>query len=153
MIALVNFNVGLTLFRCEPLAEYKPVGSSLTTRRKEEAETGQTHQRMADIDVLKREREGIDTLTFTCGCLDPHFLAYADVVSLDTWEELLDPPPCVGVSRAKDNWAARLAAVSILIQQELHHVAIIVDGDRVCWRCLKETYAEPEPHFPQVLIY
>lgn len=64
MTALVNFNVDLTLFRCEPLAEYKPVGSFLTTRRKEEAETGQTHQRVADIDVREREREGIDTLTF-----------------------------------------------------------------------------------------
>ncbi|XEV00929.1 hypothetical protein FSHL1_006216 [Fusarium sambucinum] len=108
---------------------------------------------VADIDVLEREREGIDTLTFTCGCSDPHFPADADAVSLDTWEELLDPPPCVGIFRAKDNWAARLAAVSILIQQGRQHVAAIVDGDRVCWRCLKETYAEPEPHFPQVLIY
>ncbi|QPC69001.1 hypothetical protein HYE67_011232 [Fusarium culmorum] len=108
---------------------------------------------VADIDVLEREREGIGTLTFTCGGLDPHFPADADAVSLDTWEELLDPPPCVGIFGAKDNWAARLAAVSILIQQGRHHIAIIVDGDRVCWRCLKETYAEPEPHFPQVLIY
>ncbi|KAH7003117.1 hypothetical protein EDB82DRAFT_469939 [Fusarium venenatum] len=108
---------------------------------------------VADIDVLEREREGIDILTFTCGCSDPHFPADADAVSLDTWEELLDPPPCVGIFRAKDNWAARLAAVSILIQQGRQHVAAIVDGDRVCWRCLKETYAEPEPHFPQVLIY
>lgn len=108
---------------------------------------------VADIDVLEREREGIDTLKFTCACLDPSFPADADAVSLDTWEELLDPPPCVGIFRAKDNWAARLAAVSILIQQGRNHVAIIVDGDRVCWRCLNEMYAEPEPHLPQVLIY
>jgi len=108
---------------------------------------------VADIDVLEREREGIEILKFTCGCLDAHFPADADAVSLDTWEELLDPPPCVGIFRAKDNWAARLAAVSILIQQGRNHVAVIVDGDRVCWRCLNETYAEPEPHLPQVLIY
>ncbi|RGP70083.1 hypothetical protein FSPOR_4195 [Fusarium sporotrichioides] len=54
---------------------------------------------VADIDVLERERQGIDTLTFTCGCLDPHFPADADAVSLDTWEELLDPPPLNHTSR------------------------------------------------------
>ncbi|RGP61385.1 hypothetical protein FLONG3_10541 [Fusarium longipes] len=108
---------------------------------------------IADIDVLGRERESMDIVKFTCDCLDPHFPADGDAVSLDTWEELLDSPPCVGIFRAKDNWAARLAAVSILIQQGKSHVAIVVDGDRVCWRCLDELYSDPEPHPPQVLIY
>lgn len=53
--ALVNFNVDLTLFRCEPLAEYKPIGSALTTRRKEEAETGQTHRTACKLGFLLNE--------------------------------------------------------------------------------------------------
>ncbi|KAM0311699.1 hypothetical protein ACHAPQ_012349 [Fusarium lateritium] len=53
--ALVNFNVDLTLFRCEPLAEYQPIGSALFIRRKEEAETGQTHRTACKLGFLLDE--------------------------------------------------------------------------------------------------
>lgn len=38
------------------------------------------------------------------------FKAY---ISIDTWEELLDPPLAFGIFLAHGNWAARLAALCI----------------------------------------
>lgn len=51
-LALVNVNIDLSLFRCEPIAEFLPVGSALTTRRKEEAETGRTHKTACRLGFL-----------------------------------------------------------------------------------------------------
>ena len=59
---------------------------------------------------------------------------------LDSWEEFLDAPNGVGMFRARKNWAARLAAVSILTQNDnAHCIAVLGPGD-LCMRCLEETY-------------
>ena len=51
-VALVNVNLDLSLFRCQPLEEYLPVGPALTTRRKEEAESGQIHKTACKLGFL-----------------------------------------------------------------------------------------------------
>jgi hypothetical protein len=107
---------------------------------------------VADIDVLGRETSSPDVLTFRCDCELNQQLGL-DLVSLDSWQELLDLPPCVGVLRANTNWVARLAATSILIQRGQGHQAVIVDGSRICWACFKDLYSDPEPHFPSIVIY
>ncbi|KAK5995258.1 hypothetical protein PT974_03657 [Cladobotryum mycophilum] len=108
---------------------------------------------VADIDVLNREEVYPEIISFPCQCEVEKQQPWMDAVSLDTWEELLDLPPCLGVLRASGNWVARLAAASILVQQGHAHSVAIIQGDRVCWNCLRELYSEPEPHLPQVLIY
>lgn len=108
---------------------------------------------VADIDVLGRERHSPDVLSFSCECQVGEDAGGRDAVSLDSWEELLDHPPCIGIMRARSNWAARLAATSILIQQGRGHTAVIVGDGRICLMCLEEFYSDPEPHMPQVVIY
>ncbi|PTB48833.1 hypothetical protein M431DRAFT_500766 [Trichoderma harzianum CBS 226.95] len=112
---------------------------------------------VADIDVIDMEKSCPDIIEKfscdqSCSAADPEE-SHGDKVSIDSWEELLDPPPCIGIFRAKKNWAARLAAASILVQQGKGYSALIVGDERVCWSCLRDLYAEPEPHLPQLIIY
>jgi hypothetical protein len=67
-----------------------------------------------------------------------------DYTSIDSWEELLDEPGSVGVFRAHDNWAARLAAVSILSRSEAggHNFGVLGPGP-FCLRCLEEELDKP----------
>ena len=59
----------------------------------------------------------------------------ARFISLDCCWELLDPPDDgIGVFRAHKNWAARLAAVSVLCQQG-HASNIVLCGPSFCWKC------------------
>ncbi|KAJ2993218.1 hypothetical protein NUW58_g1912 [Xylaria curta] len=53
-------------------------------------------------------------------------------VSIDRWEELLEPPVERGVVRASGNWQARLAATVLAVQKgyQTHVVA-----KAVCWGC------------------
>ena len=41
-----------------------------------------------------------------------------DFVTLDSWEEILDTPLCVGIVRAQDNMSARLAVAVLLSQHK-----------------------------------
>lgn len=44
--------------------------------------------------------------------------AAENLASLDTWEEVLDMPPHIGIIRAHKNWAARLAVAVILAHKQ-----------------------------------
>ncbi|KAK6855337.1 hypothetical protein PG995_008869 [Apiospora arundinis] len=114
----------------------------------------QNGQWIADIDVLNLEKTPPAIFTTDCdgSCVDDLPPNPEEVVSLDCWEEVLDPPPTTGVFRAKKNWIARLAVTAILIQQNAHHALILVGGERLCWKCLVREYSEPEPHLPQFII-
>ena len=54
-IALVNINLDFSLFRCKPVEEFLPVGSALTVRRRQEAETGPTHRTACKLGFLFHE--------------------------------------------------------------------------------------------------
>ncbi|KAL1792914.1 hypothetical protein ACET3X_009421 [Alternaria dauci] len=67
-----------------------------------------------------------------------------DYTSIDSWEELLDEPGSVGVFRAHGNWAARLAAVSILSRSEAGgHNFGVLGPEPFCLRCLEEGLEKP----------
>ncbi|KAI1173813.1 hypothetical protein F4777DRAFT_589611 [Nemania sp. FL0916] len=114
-------------------------------------------QWIGDIDVLEIEKTPIDVFETDCkgdceaGEID-EYVQKMELISLDTWEELLDPPPAVAIFRAKTNWAARLAAVSILSRRGDSHSILIIGGTELCWKCLVSHYAYPEPHLPQIVI-
>lgn len=107
---------------------------------------------VADLDVLSLERNEFDIITFPCNCERGKRPPVNDIASLDSWEELLDPPPSTAVVRASGNWVARLAAVAILVQKDLSHTITVTTDDDVCWKCLVEHYEEPEPHLPLFII-
>lgn len=106
---------------------------------------------IADIDVLSIERDQPDAIEFPCDCPLDQKVDSLDITSIDSWDELLDLPPCVSVIRAKNNWVARLSAACIIAQKGNSHALCIVGGERLCWTCLLECYTVARS--PQVLIY
>ncbi|KAK0387600.1 hypothetical protein NLU13_3846 [Sarocladium strictum] len=72
-----------------------------------------------------------------------------EVISLDNWEELLDPPSSASVVRAHGNWQARLAAACVSVT--LGHPTILFRRHG-CWTCavkvmesLQTTASMPQP--------
>lgn len=61
------------------------------------------------------------------------------LVSIDSWDELLDPPERLGtqsgVIRAHNNWQARLATLSVCVQMEYR--TMIVSKGQVCEYCAR----------------
>ncbi|GAP91955.1 hypothetical protein SAMD00023353_5700630 [Rosellinia necatrix] len=112
---------------------------------------------VSDINVLGLEKMPLDVFETECkgDCEDEGVEAATtanEIISLDDWEELLDPPPSAGIFRARSNWVARLAVCSILIQQNKGYSALLIGGANLCWKCLARHYAYPEPHLPQIII-
>ena len=63
---------------------------------------------------------------------------YRDVqplTAIDNWDELIDPPPNMGIVRAKGNWQGRRALVDFCTQKRRH--VIVASEEEVCWTCLK----------------
>ena len=92
---------------------------------------------VADLDILCIDFEALARLRMTHPCPGhPDGRADYDYTSLDSWEELLDGPTSVGFFRAHGNWAARLAAVSILSQKNRAHSIGLLGPDKMCLECL-----------------
>ncbi|KAK4223914.1 hypothetical protein QBC38DRAFT_372148 [Podospora fimiseda] len=107
---------------------------------------------VADIDVLELEKNRPDVISFPCNCEASLPKREDNVVAISSWDEFLDPPPCTGVLQTNQNWVARLAAASILTQQGNGHTALILGEGKLCWKCLCETYSEPEVRLPHRII-
>ncbi|KAL4737195.1 hypothetical protein BDV11DRAFT_216830 [Aspergillus similis] len=95
---------------------------------------------VADLDILCIDFENLSRVVKDCDRHDHDHTAYDlkyDYTSIDSWDELLDMPENVGVFRAHGNWAARLAAVSILSQQGQGHSIALFGTKKVCFKCLE----------------
>ena len=96
---------------------------------------------VADLDVLCIDYEAITKLEMPGECPGhPAGHLDYDYTSINTWEELLDDPKSVGFFRAHGNWAARLAAVSILSQKCQAHSVGILSPKRFCLDCLNAMF-------------
>lgn len=91
---------------------------------------------VADLDILAAlEAPDLYTLKQQATCDKALAVGSApevEVVSLDNWEELLDPPRSVSVIRAHGNWQARLAAANVSVM--LGHPTVLFQNHG-CWRC------------------
>ncbi|OTA56012.1 hypothetical protein K449DRAFT_356801 [Hypoxylon sp. EC38] len=88
---------------------------------------------------------------------DAKQLALNEFSSIDTWEEILDTPPSIGIIRAHKNWPGRLAASIVPFQKLADDVAnsdetnspennnsslysqraiVLENGDDTCWACV-----------------
>ena len=92
---------------------------------------------IADIHALAARTENC-AATRECIYNHPETSFTNTFTSIDSWEELLDPPLGPGIFRAHGNWAARLAALCILKQKNLFNNVIIVDQERSCPRCVED---------------
>ena len=57
--------------------------------------------------------------------------------SIDSWDELLDPPLEPAIIRTHGNWAARFAAICVLKQNNLLHRTGLVSKKTPCLACLR----------------
>ena len=76
------------------------------------------------------------------------------LVSINSWEELLDTPAdlgasSIGVVRAFDNWHARVATTSVSVQKKLR--TVVLPTEPYCTVCGAFKFAEMEV-FAQILI-
>lgn len=92
---------------------------------------------VADLDILCIDFGAIIRLEMDKPC-PGHAGEFSDFdyTSIDSWEELLDQSTCVGFFRAHGNWAARLAAVSIMCQKDQAHSVGILGPENFCLECL-----------------
>lgn len=80
-------------------------------------------------------------------------------ISIECWDNVLDPPQTSFVVRANGNWVSRLALTAILVQN-LNKTAssniIMLCPPNVCWRCndqpSREKKMEPKES-PHIYIY
>lgn len=94
---------------------------------------------IADLDVLST----FDDPKFQCivdqpSCLAgrPRQIPSFPLVSIDSWQELLEMPLDAAVVRARNNWLGRLAAASVSVS--LGYSAILFTGS-ACWKCAEKT--------------
>jgi hypothetical protein len=59
------------------------------------------------------------------------------MISVESWEEMLDPPPEPFVVRSSRNWVGRLAALALLSQnlKRSTNQNIAICKERICWNC------------------
>ncbi|KAK6207121.1 hypothetical protein LQW54_007438 [Pestalotiopsis sp. IQ-011] len=109
---------------------------------------------VGDIDVLSFEKSQycVFTPAEKCACENREHSVLGDVVSISSWDELLDPPGLPGIVHAHGNWPARLAVASILSQQGKGHCIAIMDESPVCWSCFHKAFVSPEAHIPEFII-
>ncbi|OJJ69529.1 hypothetical protein ASPBRDRAFT_209089 [Aspergillus brasiliensis CBS 101740] len=103
---------------------------------------------VADLDIRCIDFEQLSRITIACSGHRGETIFppepplddsdHDDYFSVDNWDELLDAPEGVGIVRAHGNWAARLAAVSILYQKGQGHSIGVFGPDKVCFRCFRK---------------
>lgn len=99
---------------------------------------------VADLDILSIDFENLYKIEpveeSACSCNSEAQESFArdsvDIISIDTWNELLDAPKATGMFRARGNWAARLAATSIMYQKQQGQSVGIIQEGYMCLKCL-----------------
>ncbi|VUC27019.1 unnamed protein product [Clonostachys rosea] len=59
------------------------------------------------------------------------------LISIDDWNEILDPPSTPGIVRSLNNWIGRLATAVVCLQ--LGHSVVILPN-RLCWQCVPHEF-------------
>ena len=132
---------------------------------------------VGDIDILGSV-ESIRRLEHRYPCThEPASKPARSFSSIESWDEVLDPPKAPSIIRASGNWSARLAIVAILFQKFKDSISessegwvaaplgsatsIIVCPRSVCWKCqdpevrqgLHTTSSRQLPSIPQYFVY
>ncbi|KAK5059872.1 hypothetical protein LTR84_009755 [Exophiala bonariae] len=74
---------------------------------------------------------------FDCECTGDGNKA---ATSIDAWEEIIDPPENVGIIRAHNNWAARLAAQAVCLSVEDLRVFVVQPHRTFCVKCISRSF-------------
>lgn len=95
---------------------------------------------VADLDPLRIYFDEVKRLKPFPECSSLPHDGSTECYSIDSWEEFLDGPEQAGVFRAHGNWAARLAAVSIMCQKGQDQSTILLGPGNLCLGCLTAQY-------------
>ena len=116
-------------------------------------------QWIGDIDILK----SVQSHTYhrllpqiRCGH-EANAIPARKFASLESWDEILEPPKESSVIRANGNWTARLATTTVLVHsivnshnpEHQEEPRTVVCPDSVCWQCLdaEDNCAPPKRPF------
>lgn len=105
---------------------------------------------VADIDVLKALTDGsIFRIPSQKLCEHPKNSAPSKpIISVESWDDILDPQDGRLVVKARGNWVARLAAAALLSRSSKRPAGrIAICPPDVCWKCL------PQNHDFNIYIY
>ena len=124
---------------------------------------------VGDIDVLSATRDGlVQKLLPPQGCAHESGVTPAnEMLSIESWDEILEPPIDSMVVRANGNWIARLAATAVLVQTlkskppaDTRAGMIVLCPKSVCWRCVDPTaklanmvFSPPLPSHRRIYLY
>jgi hypothetical protein len=101
---------------------------------------------VADIDVLTNSPFSVMEAG-ACHCPVPQTALAGDLVSIDSWDELLDAPESAAVVRSHKNWSGRLAAACVAQQKFPGRRIWIIPEHIPCWNCFR--MSEPIGSFAQ----
>ncbi|RLL97341.1 hypothetical protein CFD26_106249 [Aspergillus turcosus] len=94
---------------------------------------------VADLDILRGLADPRLEVRGLEGKKCAHGSTFAnlglEIVSIDCWEEILEPPNQILVLRSGGSWMARLAAVSIAYSRGYRCICLPTDRP-ICWACV-----------------
>ena len=93
---------------------------------------------IGDLDILSAIKSDKFSVMRTCLHSDSQAvetLRKDGLISLDSWDEFLDPPRSIAIFRASGNWQARLAAATAAIQAGQR---IVVLPETPCLKCVDD---------------
>jgi hypothetical protein len=94
---------------------------------------------IAELDILGALRSDHVMAKFLackdCNC-SPALSSETRLTSIDNFAEMIVPPSRPGIVRARGNWQARLAAVSLCVAKGYQ---VILKPEQTCWTCLSKT--------------
>jgi hypothetical protein len=94
---------------------------------------------VADLDILRGLADPRLEVRGLEGKKCAHGSTFAslgpEIVSIDCWEEILEPPNQILVLRSGGSWMARLAAVSIAYSRGYRCICLPTDHP-ICWTCI-----------------
>lgn len=68
----------------------------------------------------------------------PRQITYSSMLSVESWDQVLDCAEEAVVVRCFDNWVARLAVVSVLYRHGMDkEMPIVVCPHNMCWECIR----------------
>jgi hypothetical protein len=95
---------------------------------------------IADIDVLGTLSTIGRNKPYKACCTHPPLTkVFGELISIDSWDELLDLPRGVPIVRSRDNWVGRLAAACVA-RRKFSPAGVFILGPE--WSCLKCFEAE-----------
>lgn len=100
---------------------------------------------IGDVDVQKCLASNFLTPGLQYPCRNKHIDSKArSMRSIESWEDVIDPPPGDAVVRAHGNWVARLATTAVLIHvQEAREGGasrgVFVLSNDTCWKCIAQS--------------